>query len=169
MSRLELWNTKPLANQFWEEALDFVQDVDRVFSGSHEHTSSGSAPPADVLEFEDSFKLSVDLPGLKQEDISIEFHEGNLILKAKRLPEESDQKFKSIRKERSFGLKERKFKLPKGTASKLISASLEHGVLEITIPKAEELKPVKINIGSSKSEFETTKAIKPKTKKIANA
>ena len=81
-----------------------------------------SAPPADVLEFEDSFKLSIDLPGMKEEDISIEFHEGNLILKAKRLAGATDQKFKSIRKERSFGMKERKFKLPKGTASKKIVA-----------------------------------------------
>ncbi len=167
MSRLELWNTKPLANHFWEEALDFVQDVDRVFAGSESYSASGSAPPADVLEFEESFKLSVDLPGLKQEDISIEFHDGSLVLKAKRNHEVHDEKFKSIRKERLFGLKERKFKLPKGTASNQISASLERGVLEISIPKAEESKPMKISIGSTHA-VNNSEAIKPAKKKIAN-
>ena len=104
-------------------------------------------PAMDLVEGPDHFVLRADLPGMKQEDVSIEFEDSVLSISGERKSqhEERDEGFHRV--ERAFGSFSRTLTLPKGIDPEAISARFEDGVLEVRIPKPEESKPRRISIG----------------------
>jgi HSP20 family protein len=127
--------------------------MNRLFNTVVDPTASGGAPlrrwiPAmDLVEGPDQFVLRADLPGMKQEDVSIEFEDNVLTIAGERKSqhEERDEGFHRV--ERAFGAFSRTLTLPKGIDPEAINARFEDGVLEVTIPKPEESKPRRISIG----------------------
>ena len=88
-----------------------------------------------------------ELPGLKKEDISIDVHNGRLIVSAEsKLSSEYDENGFAVR-ERRYGKLSRTLQLPQGLNEEEIKASVENGVLTVTFPKTTpELAAKKISI-----------------------
>jgi len=107
---------------------------------------SGSWSPAiDVAETQEKIIVRAEVPGMKQEDIQIEFENGLLTIRGERkLIKEEGVTFHRV--ERTFGNFSRSFTLPRTVDPERISASYREGVLEIEVPKKEEAKPKQIRI-----------------------
>jgi HSP20 family protein len=129
------------------------QDVDRLFNTLLEPLGSGRvqrwSPPMDLVESEDHFVLKADLPGLSEEDVAIEVHDGTLRISGERKAEHEQREKGWYRVERTFGKFSRSMTLPDGVDPDRIEAKFDRGVLEVRIPKPEERKPRRISIGRS--------------------
>jgi HSP20 family protein len=127
----------------------FSTDFDRLFNtlvGADPARGQRWYPAMDLVETEDRYLLKADLPGLSEEDVTIEVQDGVIRVSGERA-EESDQRGKGwYRVERSFGKFSRSLTLPDGIDADQITASFEKGVLEIGIPKPVERAPKRIEI-----------------------
>lgn len=126
----------------------FFQLVDRFFndvstlapSAENAGTPASWTPAMDLVENENAFVASVDLPGLTKDDIKISVEDGVLSISGERTferSEEADDKTGFRRFERSFGSFHRSLTLPQGIEQENISAAFENGVLNLTLPKSE--------------------------------
>jgi HSP20 family protein len=103
-----------------------------------------------VHETDDSYLLSLDVPGIPQENIKVEANDGRLTISGERSSFNSENGDLFRRVERSFGKFERSFQLPQNVDQDKIQARYENGVLEVMVPKAEVAKPKSIQIESQK-------------------
>lgn len=110
--------------------------------------SSTWLPAVDVWETEDELVFSFDLPGIDENEIAVELDDNVLTVSGRRerTAEHSNERF--YRFERRYGTFSRSVTLPAGVSEKDIKASYTNGVLEIRVPKPEEQKPKRIEIGS---------------------
>jgi HSP20 family protein len=130
----------------------FSREVDRLFDaflGQADREGRRWVPPVDLVEAEDHFVLKADLPGLTQDDVSIEVQDGTLSISGERKAEHEQRERGWYRIERSFGSFSRSLTLPEGVDPDGIQAEFRDGVLEVRIPKPEERKPRRIEISAS--------------------
>src|SRR5919202_4819150 len=106
-------------------------------------------PAMDLAETEDHFVLRADLPGLGQDDVKIELEDNTLTISGERKSEHEDKGEGFYRVERAFGSFSRSLTLPQGVDPEAVTASFDRGVLEVSIPKPEQRKPKRIEIGGS--------------------
>lgn len=104
------------------------------------------APAADVLETEDAYEVSLDLPGLKPEAIDVKLEGDTLTITAERTQAKLAEKSGWLRNERSFGVFQRQFVLGDEVDGAKPEAKYEHGVLSVKLPKREERKPRSIQV-----------------------
>ena len=130
----------------------FSGDLHRLFNTLFEDRDSSVQqrwmPAMDLVEADDHFLLKADLPGLSEEDVSIEVRDNALTISGERKAEHERRERGWYRVERSFGRFSRSLTLPEGVDPDGISASFDRGVLSVTIPKPEQRKPRKIQIGT---------------------
>jgi HSP20 family protein len=105
-------------------------------------------PAADVMVGDRDLVLTMDVPGLSQDDLSIEYMDGHLIVKGERSAPAVPENASVTHRERTFGKFERRIRLPDGVDPDAIMANLENGVLSLIVPKPEQLKPKTIEIGT---------------------
>jgi HSP20 family protein len=105
-------------------------------------------PAVDVWETENELVLSFDLPGISEDKVSVELDDNVLTVSGERerAQEHSSERF--YRFERRFGSFSRSVTLPAGVTENDIAANYNDGVLEIRVPKPEEQKPKRIQIGT---------------------
>ncbi|MFA5027903.1 MAG: Hsp20/alpha crystallin family protein [Candidatus Methylomirabilota bacterium] len=103
-------------------------------------------PLADVSESKDGFTVTVELPGMKQEDIVVSVEENVLSVKGERKRETETAEEGYSRIERVHGSFERQFAFPATADMERIHAAYRDGVLEIRLPKKEEAKPKTVKI-----------------------
>ena len=130
----------------------FSREVDRLFDaffGADREHGRRWVPPVDLVEAEDHFLLKADLPGLSEEDVSVEVQDGALTISGERSAEHETSERGWYRIERSFGSFHRSLTLPDGVDPEGISAKFDRGVLEVRIPKPEERKPRRVEISTS--------------------
>jgi HSP20 family protein len=140
----------------WQPYSDLVNIYDRLnrFFGEDFYdepaknalTPSAWRPMTDIYETKDSYVFKVELPGFRKEDVSVEFTGDTLTLRGERKQEEETKNESCHRLERSYGMFERSFTVPKNVDAKKIDASLKDGILVLTIPKVEEAKTKAIPI-----------------------
>ncbi len=150
MAKLEMSNRNGLG-----PFEDISHEMERMFDSLLGRTvgtmlRSGSAekfvPSLDVAETPDAFEVSLDLPGVKPEQVKVEMHEGKLIVSGERTSVH-DTKDKSMHRiERTSGSFYRAVSLPTDVNVEQIDARYEHGVLHITLPKVAKQQPKKIEI-----------------------
>jgi HSP20 family protein len=104
-------------------------------------------PAMDLVETADHFVLRADLPGMSEEDVTIEVEDRALTVSGERKAEHTESKDGYHRIERAFGSFSRSLTLPEGVNPESVSANFDRGVLEVQIPKPEQRKPRKISIG----------------------
>lgn len=86
--------------------------------------------------------FKADVPGLKKEEVKVEAEEGRILqISGERSKEKEEKNDKFHRVERSSGKFMRRFRLPENAKMDQIKASMENGVLTVTVPKEEEKKP----------------------------
>lgn len=120
---------------------------DTFFADNGEDLGSRTwTPPVDIQETDDAYRIQVELPGLKKEDVQITLENNVLRLSGERKFEKETKQENYHRIERSYGMFSRSFALPTQVSSDKVEAKFEEGVLSIVVPKAEQAKPRKINI-----------------------
>jgi len=111
---------------------------------------TGFTPAMDIRETEDEYLVLVDLPGVKQEDVSIELEDQLLTISGTRVPVEVGE---AQHVERPYGSFARTLNLPKGVDSDSISAGYADGVLELRIRKPAEQRTKRIPILGGQKEL----------------
>jgi HSP20 family protein len=119
----------------------FSSMLDRFFNDSLASRGrvNSFSPHADAYETEKSYEIEVALPGLKREDIKVDFHQGRLSITGERRfrSEQQDQRRYHV-VESSYGSFSRSFQLPDTVDASHIEAAFEDGVLHVTVPKDEQ-------------------------------
>jgi HSP20 family protein len=100
----------------------------------------------DVHETKDELVIKADLPGIVRDDVHITLEEGTLRIETEKKEEKTEDGKTWYTRERHFGKYSRLIELPFRVAAENISATLDKGVLEIKLPKAEEAKPKQIEV-----------------------
>jgi len=110
--------------------------------------ASGWVPAVSVSETADELLLTAELPGLGEDDISIELENNVLTISGEKsdVHDESDAERRYHVIERTYGSFSRTFTLPRTVDGSSIVATFEHGVLNVSLPKAAEAKGRRIEI-----------------------
>ncbi|KAI9196377.1 hypothetical protein LWI28_023423 [Acer negundo] len=109
---------------------------------SAQETSAFASARIDWKETPESHVFKADLPGLKKEEVKVEVEEGKILqISGERSREHEEKNDKWHRVERSSGKFLRRFRLPENAKIDQVKASMENGVLTVTVPKEEEKKP----------------------------
>lgn len=141
----------------WEplrELASIQNEMNRLFgtvfdapTPSNGNTLRRWMPAMDLVETDEHFVLRADLPGLAEEDVTLEVEDNVLTVSGERKSEHETTKEGYHRVERAFGSFSRSLTLPEGVDAEAVTANFDRGVLEIRIPKPEQRKPRKISIG----------------------
>ncbi len=113
---------------------------------NEEYEDASWSPLTDIYEDENGFKLKLDLPGVKKEDVKISFSNGEISISGERKQELGSDNSKYHRVERVHGKFYRSFNLPKEINEEKISAEYTNGQLIVAIPKSEKVKPKQIEV-----------------------
>ena len=109
--------------------------------------NSSQAMPVDVTENADGYTVKASVPGWKPEEISVNIEDDVLTIRAERKAQDEHKDGDEIRwQERYAGTLERRFTLPVQIDANKAEAKLEHGVLTLSLPKAEAVKPKAIQV-----------------------
>jgi HSP20 family protein len=104
------------------------------------------APALDIAEREDAYLVTVELPGVKTEDVEITFEDGLLTIQGERHPAGDPAAEKVHRAERRYGAFRRLITLPRHVQADAIEATARDGVLQILVPKAPEMHAKRIQV-----------------------
>ena len=107
----------------------------------------------DVVENDDEFIVKASLPGINPDDLEITFSDNKLTIKGEVTEEEELEEVHYHLRERRYGSFTRSIKLPSGIEADKIVAKYDSGVLNLHLPKVEEVKPKKITIKTSSPEM----------------
>jgi len=138
----------------WQGVGQLQDEINRLFSGWTNNESSGAladwVPSVDINEYDHSFQLFVDVPGVDPKDVEITLDNGVLTIAGERhsLKNADDQNMVQRRTERARGRFHRRFILPDTVDADNVKASDRHGVLEISIPKQAKAQPRRIEIAA---------------------
>ncbi len=136
----------------WEpfrELASLQNEMSRFMNGLLEgngREAQAWVPTADVWETEDEVVYAFDLPGIPEDEVSVELEDGALTITAERERKEKVEDGRYFRYERRFGTFTRTIGLPQGVTEKDVKATFEHGVLEVHVAKPQQAKPQKIAI-----------------------
>ena len=136
---------------------DMQGEMNRMFDEMFGNLSRGSrrqlngstewAPAVDVVTKDDDIVVRAELPGIKQEDVDVTFHNGVLTISGEREAEEEKEGSGYYVRERRYGSFRRSLALPEGTDESKIHALYENGVLEVTVEGAAAVQePKRIQI-----------------------
>ena len=128
---------------------DLRKEMNRIFESSLEKSEGQSqvvAPLANFAETEKEYEISLDLPGLKPEEVNVEFRDGHLCISGERKQVQEEKGKTYHRIERTYGEFRRVIALGNEVDAEKISAKYEHGVLTVTAPKVSAVQPKKINV-----------------------
>jgi len=103
-------------------------------------------PPVDIYEDEQSVVIKAEVPDVDQKDIEVRIENNTLTLKGERKHSSEIKKENYYRVERYFGQFQRSFSLPQSINQDKVQATCEKGILTITLPKREEVKPKQISV-----------------------
>lgn len=128
------------------------EEVNRLFeqslsrSGQEPVAAQTWSPAVDIYETEDIIGLRIDAAGIRAEDIDIQISNDTLTVKGERKLEQPTDGKQYMRLERSYGPFQRSFTLGVHIDQQGVHASYRDGVLEITLPKCEEVKPKQVKV-----------------------
>ncbi len=116
-------------------------------SGRQAQLFNGWNPALDLYQSADNVVAVVELPGMRKADIDISLHDGTLTISGERIASaEGDEGEQAERTERFNGKFRRSVTLPTRIDAGKVSASYKDGILTVTLPKADEAKPKKIEV-----------------------
>jgi HSP20 family protein len=126
------------------------RDLNRLFGTVFDSQAGGAlrrwVPAMDLAEEGDRFVLRADLPGVREQDVKVELHENVLTVSGERRAEREERGEGYHRVERASGSFSRSLVLPDGVDPQGIRARIEHGVLEVSVPKPAQPSPHRVSI-----------------------
>ncbi len=131
---------------------EFEREIDRLFGGRLTGSSQSSASvavPLDVQEDQNGLTVTVDLPGVRKEDIQVAYDDGILTIAAERKTTTDSKEDGYLRRERYQGRFERRLAVRTPINVDAIKATYKEGVLHLTLPKTEAAKPKQISVGDN--------------------
>ncbi|MGZ3774069.1 MAG: Hsp20/alpha crystallin family protein [Pseudobdellovibrionaceae bacterium] len=141
-------------------ASDLIGEMDRFFGDGNRATPAEGVydertfnPACEISELDGHYLMSVDLPGMRKENIKIEMSDNILTISGERKRESTEKNEKVQRYEKSYGFFKRSFTLPNSIEPENVEARYEDGVLELYLPKTQAAKPRYIEVQSGKSGF----------------
>lgn len=108
--------------------------------------TSAWVPAVDVTEDKEGVRITAELPGVRPDDVKISLENSLLTIRGEKKQVSEEKTDRTHRYERQYGAFERSFSLPSTVDVEKIEARFEHGVLTVTLPKAEKAKPRQIEI-----------------------
>jgi HSP20 family protein len=139
--------------QPFSELMSLRQAMDRLFEYSFVRPSRTletfgevAAPALDVYQTPSEIVVKAALPGVNPEDVNIDITGDTLTVKGESKAEQEVNREDYLYQERRYGAFSRSVALPGGLKSDKAEATMEDGVLTLTIPKAEEVKPKAIKV-----------------------
>lgn len=147
MTKLIRRTRRPLS-----EPVSLLPEFDQMMAGFFrpvwdlQTRSGGWMPAVDVQETDNAFLVEAELPGLGKDDVNVTFEDGVLTLTGERKFEEETEEKNYRRVERRYGSFSRSFNLGRQVDAEAVDASFKDGLLTITVPKTEAVKPRSIEI-----------------------
>ncbi len=133
-----------------DDLWDLRKEVDRLFrefiEGPTRDRETIYLPALDIYEEEDKVVIEAEIPGVNKEDIKINVEDNVLTIKAEKKKEEKVKDKDIIYEEIAYGMYAREIELPHTVDTEKIEAVYENGVLKISLPKKEEVKPKQIEV-----------------------
>ena len=139
------YNPWSLFDQFQHE-MNRAQSYKDKTDDNSDVVTSDWAPAVDIKEEDNQYLLIADIPGVDPKDIDVHMENGVLSIKGERNSELKTEHEGFKRIERKHGVFYRRFTMPEGVNPEGIEARCDHGVLTVTIPKQEAIKPRKIEV-----------------------
>jgi len=136
----------------WEGVTDIQQEVNRLFDnffGRPAMMQTGERlwqPLADMYETKDDLFVTFEVPGVREKDVNVSITGDLLTVRGERKWDKEQKDESYHRLERVYGKFERSVALPVPVQADKVKATYRDGVLEIKLPKADEIKPKEIKI-----------------------
>jgi|SRR5579884_100372 HSP20 family protein len=136
------------------DVFDLTNRISRLLSDTlggldwqlRDSAAAAWVPPVDIVEEADAIRIMAEVPGVKPEDVKISV-EGNVLTIHGTKQQVAEERTERVhRYERTYGVFERSFTLPATVDAGNIKATYEHGVLTVTLPKAEKARPRQIPV-----------------------
>jgi HSP20 family protein len=143
----------PVRRGEYEPLLDFQREMNRLFDdfftdfplaprwGERDLPSAGFSPRVDVSETEKEVRISAELPGMDEKDITVEMADEAITVRGEKKEEKEDKGKNWYRREQSYGSFHRVIPLPASVDGEKAKAKFKKGVLTITVPKREGERP----------------------------
>ena len=166
------WDPFREVTSFQNRLNSLLQDY-RGSESQSDVTAASFAPAVDVYEDEHQVVLSLEVPGIKQEDLDVQVDKNSLTVRGERKFEKNQKEANFHRIERRYGTFYRSFSLPATVDTENVHATYDAGVLKLELAKKVEAKPkqIKVNIGSNKPIESSSKPIEAKSedRELVNA
>ncbi|MCX7712192.1 MAG: Hsp20/alpha crystallin family protein [Chthoniobacterales bacterium] len=151
---MKLIRYNPVAKDLWT-TFDRLNSLRDLFDSALALAASAPLgyrewfPAMDVREDDHAVTVELEVAGMKKEDFDISLERDVLTISGERKAERSENTGESFRNERFFGKFSRSITLPTAVDATKVTATYNDGILTVTLPKAEEAKPKKIEVGVS--------------------
>ena len=135
------------------DIFSFRDEMDRLFDDFMERYPARREmgeqlwnPDVDIRETDNEVMIEAEIPGMEQKDINVSVKDNVVTLKGEKKQEKEEKEASFHRIERTYGSFTRSFTLPTMVVADKATAKYKSGILRITFPKAEEVKPKEIAV-----------------------
>ena len=132
--------------EFWGEMNRLNREMGRLFGEAASAERSGVFPPLNVYDDGESVVVRAEIPGLDPASIEVNASSKSLTIKGDRPKQTGDEKLSFHRRERGYGKFNRSLTLPQEVNPDKVRADYRAGILEVVLPKSEDIKPRKIDV-----------------------
>jgi HSP20 family protein len=147
----------------WDPFGDMRTTLDRLFDEGFSRpwrviptsTAYEGSFPVDVSETDDALEVKASLPGVRPEDVEVTISNDVLTVKATHEEKTEEKKRDYYRRELRYGTLHRSLSLPVSVDADKAEAKFENGVLHLTLPKAEAIRPKQIKVAGSGNTIES--------------
>lgn len=149
-------STEPAKSEEWAPFESLRREIDRLFDDWRlpskvfgfevprvSRAAWQVAPAMDLIEKDDAYEITAELPGLDEKDVEIKISNHTLTIKGEKSEEKEDKRKDYYLSERRYGSFQRSFRVPDGVDADKIDANFSKGVLMVKLPKTAEAKAEK--------------------------
>lgn len=133
-------------NRVFDRMVTLSRAMDQTLDSTANGGSASWVPALDASETEQSYLVSVDLPGLSREQVEVNFEKDTLTIHGERAAAQGNGTTRVFFRERAAGRFQRSLRFPQHVEGDKITAEFSNGVLTVTVPKVEAAKARKIEV-----------------------
>jgi len=134
------------ANTLEHRLSRFLNDLSNFDWQYRDNAGASWVPPVDIFEDQTAIRIVAEVPGVSPDAVKISLENNLLTINGTKQQVAEERTERVHRYERTYGTFERSFTLPATVDADAIQASYEHGVLTVTLPKAEKARPRQIEV-----------------------